>query len=107
MSTFVLVHGAWQTAAVWDLAAERLRAAGHTVVVPRLRGLERGGDELSPAIDLETHIEDVVAALTAGDLRDVTLVGHSYAGMIITGVAERALPRLRRLVYVDAFVPSD
>jgi pimeloyl-ACP methyl ester carboxylesterase len=107
MSTIVLVHGAWQTAGTWDLVAPKLRARGHSVTVPPLTGLENEEGQLSPSIELTTHIDDVVTALDRGNLRDVILVGHSYAGMIITGVAERAPSWLRRLVYVDAFVPSD
>jgi pimeloyl-ACP methyl ester carboxylesterase len=107
MSTTVLVHGAWQTAGTWDLVLPKLRARGHSVTVPPLTGLETGERQLSRSIQLKTHIDDVVAALDRGDLRDIVLVGHGYAGMIITGVAERAPRRLRRLVYVDAFVPSD
>jgi pimeloyl-ACP methyl ester carboxylesterase len=107
MSIFVLVHGAWQTASTWDLVAPRLRAAGHHVAVPLLSGLENDANPLTPAISLQTHIDDVVGFLDRENLRDVRLVGHSYAGMIITGVAEQALPRLNRLIYVDAFVPSD
>jgi pimeloyl-ACP methyl ester carboxylesterase len=101
-----LVHGAWQTAGTWDLVAPKLRAKAHSTV-PLLTGLENVEGRLSPSIELKTHIDDVATALDRGNLRDVVLVGHSYAGMIITGVAERAPSRLRRLVYVDAFVPSD
>jgi pimeloyl-ACP methyl ester carboxylesterase len=106
MPIFVLVHGAWQTAATWDLVAARLRDAGHAVVVPPLSGLENDGNVLSPAITLRTHIQDVVEVLTRENLQHVTLVGHSYAGMIITGVAEQVAHRLDRLVYVDAFIPG-
>jgi pimeloyl-ACP methyl ester carboxylesterase len=107
MSTFVLVHGAWQTASTWDLIVPRLLEAGHAVVVPQLRGLENDAVALSPAITLRTHIEDVVEVLTRQNLDHVILVGHSYAGMIITAVAEQVPNRLDRLVYVDAFVPDD
>ncbi|HLY40730.1 MAG TPA: alpha/beta fold hydrolase [Terracidiphilus sp.] len=107
MSTFVLVHGAWQTSSTWDLIIPRLQNAGHAVVVPELRGLEHDGIALSPAISLSTHIEDVVQVLNRENLDHVTLVGHSYAGMIITGVAEQVAHRLDRLVYVDAFIPDD
>ena len=107
MAKFVLVHGAWQTASTWDLVIPKLRAAGHEVWIPLLSGLENGASLLTPAIGLQTHIEDVVGVLTRENLQDVTLVGHSYAGMIITGVAERALHQLNRLVYVDAFIPCD
>jgi pimeloyl-ACP methyl ester carboxylesterase len=107
MSMFVLVHGAWQTAATWDLVAPRLQAAGHAITIPLLSGLQNDVNALSPAISLRTHVEDVVNIFTREDLQHVTLVGHSYAGMIITGVAERVAHRLDRLVYVDAFVPRD
>jgi len=106
-STFVLVHGAWQTAASWDLVVPRLREAGHAVVVPQLSGLENDEVSLSPAITLRTHIEDVTRLLIRENLERITLVGHSYAGMIITGVAESFADRLDRLVYVDAFIPGD
>jgi pimeloyl-ACP methyl ester carboxylesterase len=107
MSNFVLVHGAWQTAATWDLTTPRLRAKGHSVSIPLLSGLEDDPSALSPKVGLTTHIADVLAALEQDDIRDVVLVGHSYAGMIITGVAEHASGRLQRLVYVDAFVPTN
>src|SRR5664279_4210380 len=107
MTTFVLVHGAWQTAATWDFVQQRLLAAGHTVAIPRLTGLEGDLEQLTPAVDLDTHIADVARILARNDLHDVVLVGHSYAGMIITGVAERAEGRIKRLVYADAFVPED
>ncbi len=107
MAKFVLVHGAWQTASTWDLVIPKLRAAGHEIWIPSLSGLENDASLLTPAIGLQTHIDDVVRFLTHENLRDVTLVGHSYAGMIITGVAEHALHRLNRLVYVDAFIPFD
>ena len=102
-----MVHGAWQTASAWDPVTVRLRTAGHAVTIPLLTGLENDSNLLSPAISLKTHIEDVTRVLTQEDLQNVTLVGHSYAGMIISGVAERVLHRLNRLVYVDAFVPSN
>jgi len=107
MTKFVLVHGAWQTASTWDLVIPKLRAVGHQVWIPPLTGLENDANLLTPAVGLRTHIEDVVGFLTHENLQDVTLVGHSYAGMIITGVAENALHRLSRLIYVDAFIPRD
>jgi pimeloyl-ACP methyl ester carboxylesterase len=97
MSTFVLVHGAWQTSSTWDLVTPILEAAGHAVVIPRLRGLENDSNVLSSAIGLHTHVDDVLEALNRHNLHCVTLVGHSYAGMIITAVAEHALDRLSRL----------
>ncbi len=106
MSRFVLVHGAWQTASTWDLVTPALRTFGHEVWIPLLSGLENDSNLLTPAIALRTHIEDVINLLTRENLQDVTLVGHSYAGMVITGVAEHAPHRLNGLTYVDAFVPD-
>jgi len=107
MAKFVLVHGAWQTASTWDLVIPKLRATGHDLWIPMLSGLENDTSLLTPAIGLHTHIEDVIGLLARENLQGVTLVGHSYAGMVITGVAERALHRLNGLVYVDAFIPCD
>lgn len=102
---FVLVHGAWQNAATWDLIVPRLQERGHPVWTPRLTGLGGDTDELHEGVTLDTHVEDVSRLLEQEDLADVVLVGHSYAGMVITGVAERAASRIACLVYVDAFVP--
>jgi pimeloyl-ACP methyl ester carboxylesterase len=104
LPTFVLVHGAWQSAATWDLVRPKLEQAGYEVSVPELTGLESSAS-LTPDVDLATHIEDVARAVRAAP-GDVTLVGHSYAGMIISGVAEK-VDNIARLVYVDAFVPED
>lgn len=105
-SPIVLVHGAFQSAATWDLVAPRLRAAGRHVIVAALTGLEPGGEALTEAVTLDTHVQDVVSLLGRETLADVTLVGHSYAGMIVTGVAEHAADRIARLIYVDALVPE-
>jgi pimeloyl-ACP methyl ester carboxylesterase len=83
-----------------------LRAAGHVVFAPTLTGLGERAHLLTPEIDLDTHIEDVVAVLEYEDLTNVVLVGHSYAGMVIAGVAKKAAPRLTELVYLDAFLPE-
>ena len=107
MSTFVLVHGAWQGASTWDLVVPKLKSARHNVFTPVLTGLGEDSHRLSPAVNLDRHIDDVAGVLKRKSLHAVTLVGHSYAGMVITGVAERESGRLSRLVYVDAFVPED
>jgi pimeloyl-ACP methyl ester carboxylesterase len=107
MSTFVLVHGAWQGASTWDLIVPKLQRAGHKVFTPVLTGLGADSHRLSPAVNLDTHIDDVTGLLKGESLREITLVGHSYAGMVITAVAERESSRLSRLVYVDAFAPGD
>ena len=106
-STVVLVAGAGWGGSLWEPVAERLGKAGHTVLAPTLTGLGELAALASPEVDLDTHVDDVVRALTERGLADVVLVGHSYAGMVITGVAELVPERLRRLVYVDALVPLD
>jgi pimeloyl-ACP methyl ester carboxylesterase len=106
-ATFVLVPGQWTGAFIWHLVTPLLRAAGHDVYPVTCTGLGDRVHLASPSIDLDTHITDVVNVIEFEDLHDVVLVGHSYAGMIITGVAERVPERLSQLVYLDAQVPTD
>jgi pimeloyl-ACP methyl ester carboxylesterase len=107
MATYVIVHGAWGGGWSWSRrVAARLRAAGHEALTPTLTGLGERTHLASPEVDLSTHVQDVVNVLEYEDLRDVILVGHSYGGMVITGVAGRAGDRIRHLVYLDAFVPE-
>jgi pimeloyl-ACP methyl ester carboxylesterase len=103
--TYVLVHGAWHTGAELEPAAKHMRAGGHTVHCPTVAG-NRADDDRS-TVGLEQAIASIIAFLEEGDLRDVRLVGHSYGGMVISGVADRVPERLRRVVYVNAFVPQD
>jgi pimeloyl-ACP methyl ester carboxylesterase len=105
MATFVIVHGAWSGAHAWRWVRPLLRAAGHDVVTPSLTGLGERAHLATPETNLDTHIADVAAVLHFEDLDDVVLVGHSYGGMVITGVADRAAERIGRLVYLDAAVP--
>jgi pimeloyl-ACP methyl ester carboxylesterase len=105
MATFVLVHGGSHGGWCYRRVARLLREAGHLVYSPSLTGLADRKHLLSPSVDLETHITDIVNLLEYEDLTDVVLVGHSYAGMVITGVADRALSRIGRLVYLDAAHP--
>ena len=107
MATYVTVHGAWDGAWFWRPVARHLQAAGHEVFACTLTGAGKRVHLADPRVDLATHVEDVVNVLRYEDLRGVVLVGHSYGGMVITGVAERAPERLSRLVYLDAFVPED
>jgi pimeloyl-ACP methyl ester carboxylesterase len=107
MATYVLVHGAWHGGWCWRRVRALLQQAGHEVYTPTLTGLGERAHLLGPGIDLDTHIQDVVGVLEYEDLAGVTLVGHSYGGMVIAGVAERAAARLARLVYLDAFIPQD
>jgi pimeloyl-ACP methyl ester carboxylesterase len=107
VSVFVLVHGAWHGGWVWQRVAPLLRAAGHEVHTPTLTGVSDRAHLLNPSVGLGTHVQDVVALLEAFDLTDVVLVGHSYAGQVVTGVADRVPERLRLRVYLDAFVGDD
>lgn len=104
---FVLLHGAWHGGWVWRRVATRLRAGGHEVLTPTLTGVSDRAHLLSPAVGLDTHIEDVVSLLDAEDVTDAVLVGHSYAGQVVTGVADARPERLRRRVYLDAFAGND
>jgi pimeloyl-ACP methyl ester carboxylesterase len=106
-STFVLVHGAWHGGWCWKRVADSLRAAGHQVFCPTLTGLGERAHLLSREVNLTTHIQDVVGLLEAEELNAVVLVGHSYGGIVITGVAARAKVRLRQLVYLDSALVED
>ena len=107
MSTFVLVHGAWHGGWCWDRVAPALRAAGHEVHAPTLTGLSERAHLVSPLVGLDTHVEDVVRLMDTLDLTDVVLVGHSYAGQVVTAVADRRPHAVARRVYLDAFVGAD
>ena len=107
MAVFLLVAGAWLGGWCWRDVANRLEADGHTVVSATLTGLGERAHLLSPHVGLHAHACDVVGLMQYQDLNDVFLVGHSYGGTVITAVAEQAADRIRRLVYLDASVPSD
>ena len=107
MTTFVLVHGGWTGGWRWQEVGGRLRAAGHDVYTPTLTGMGERIHLAQPGIDLQMHVLDIVNMLAAEDLHDVVLAGHSYGGVVITGVAEQAPERLAHLIYMDAFVPQD
>jgi pimeloyl-ACP methyl ester carboxylesterase len=107
MAHFVLVHGAWHGAWCWREVGDRLRRAGHAVHAPTLTGLGEFEHRSVPAIGLRDHVQDIVGLIEYEDLREVVLVGHGYAGMLLAGVAEEAQERLAALVYVDAWLPRD
>jgi pimeloyl-ACP methyl ester carboxylesterase len=107
MATYLLVHGGGHGGWCYQRVARLLRSAGHEVYTPTLTGLGERAHLLGPGIDLDLHIQDVVTTLQFEDLRDVILVGHSYGGMVITGVADRASDRVGRLVYLDAANPTN
>lgn len=105
MATFVIAHGAWSSGFAWKKVRPLLRAAGHEIFTPSYTGLGERSHLATPDVGLSTHIQDVVNTLFYEDLHDVILVGHSYGGMVATGVADRASDRVRKVVYLDAFVP--
>lgn len=107
MATYVLVHGGWDGAWAWRPVARELQALGHEVFTPTLTGSGERVHLAAPSIGLDTHILDVVNVLRYEKLSDVILVGISYAGMVITGVAEQVPELIRQLIFLDAFVPQD
>jgi pimeloyl-ACP methyl ester carboxylesterase len=107
MRTYVLVHGAWGGSHSWRNFAPLLWRAGHEAFTPSLTGLGERTHLGSAATNLSTHIQDVVSCIEYNDLRDIVLVGHSYGGMVVTGVADRIPERITHLVYEDAFLPRD
>ena len=107
MATFVVCHGAWSAGWAWAKMHPLMSARGHRLITPTLTGLGERAHLARPDIDLETHIADILGVLTYEDLNNVNLIGHSYSGMVATGVADRARARITQLIYIDAFVPRD
>jgi pimeloyl-ACP methyl ester carboxylesterase len=105
--TFVLVHGAWHGGWCWVRVADRLQAQGHAVYRPTMTGLGERAHLMSANIHLATHITDIVNVFKFERLSDVVLCGHSYGGMIISGVAEQVGPAISSIVFLDAFLPKD
>jgi pimeloyl-ACP methyl ester carboxylesterase len=109
MTTFVLVHGAWHGGWCWSRVARILRAQGHEIYTPSLPGMGEHAHLLNRQITLDTQIDDVVALFESYDIDNAVLVGHSFGGLIVTGVADRlhGSRRVARMVYLDALVPRD
>jgi pimeloyl-ACP methyl ester carboxylesterase len=107
MTTFVLVHGAWGGSYGWRKVRRLLAAQGHEVFTPSLTGLGERAHLSSPQVDLSLHVQDVVNAIWYEDLTDVTLVGYSYGGMVVTGAVDYVADRVKHMVYLDAFLPND
>ena len=103
----VSVHGAWGGGWQMKKVAPLLEAKGWKVYRPTLSGLGEHYNTASPDIGLTTHIDDIVNFILFEDLHDVVLLGHSYGGMVITGVADRIPERIKKLIYLDAFLPTD
>lgn len=104
MTTFVLIHGAYQGPWIWKAVAEKLRAQGHTVYVPCLDGCAERAASIRPGITTETQAEELVEMLRLEDLSDVVLAGTSSGGMVLARLAERARERVARVVFADALV---
>jgi pimeloyl-ACP methyl ester carboxylesterase len=104
--TFLVCHGAWSAGWAWKNMHPLMQAAGHRLVTPTYTGLGERSHLANLSIDLETHIEDMLNVIKYEGLNDIVLVGHSYGGMVATGVADRDRARVKQLIYVDAFVPS-
>jgi pimeloyl-ACP methyl ester carboxylesterase len=105
--TFLVCHGAWSAGWAWKKMHPLMNKAGHRLVTPSYTGLGERAHLAIPSIDLETHITDMLNVIRYEDLRDIVLIGHSYGGMVATGVADRARDKIRQLIYIDAFVPGD
>jgi pimeloyl-ACP methyl ester carboxylesterase len=107
MATFVVAHGAWSAGWAWKKMRPLMLGAGHALWTPTYTGLGERAHLANGEVSLDTHIQDIVAVLETEDLKDVILIGHSYGGMVATGVADRARNRIAKLVYLDAFAPKD
>ncbi|MGW7068739.1 alpha/beta fold hydrolase [Streptomyces sp. NPDC054855] len=107
MTAYVLIHGAWHGGWCWRQTAELLRMAGYEVHTPTLTGLGERAHLVGPEIGLRTHVDDLLGVLTYEDLRDVVLVGHSYAGLVVREAADRMPERVSRIIMVDAWAGQD
>ncbi|MEV5954465.1 alpha/beta hydrolase [Streptomyces sp. NPDC051987] len=106
MSTYLLVHGAWHSGRCWERVVPLLAAAGHRVYAPDLTGHGDKAALLGPDVGLDTHVADVVGLIRDEDLTDVVLVGHSYAGLVVSSAANEVPDRVGHLVFLDAMVPE-
>src|SRR5688572_20857550 len=107
MTNFVLVHGAWSGSYGWRKVRPLLAQHGHQVFTPSLTGIGERAHLTSPQVDLSLHVQDVVNAVWYEDLTEITLVGYSYGGMVVTGALDHLGDRVKHLVYLDAFLQND
>jgi pimeloyl-ACP methyl ester carboxylesterase len=107
MKTFLIAHGAWSAGWSWKKMHPLMHEAGYRLITPTYTGLGEREHLANPSNDLETHIQDLLNVIKYEDLREIVLVGHSYGGMVATGVADRMRDRIEQLIYLDAFVPLD
>jgi pimeloyl-ACP methyl ester carboxylesterase len=106
MKNIVLVHGGWHGGWVWRDVAGRLRSKGHRVFTPTLTGVGERSHLAHPNITPDIHVQDIENVIAFNELKEVLLVGHSYGGFVITGVASKIPENISALVYLDAFVPT-
>lgn len=106
-TTFLVAHGAWSAGWSWKKMHPLMAAAGHRLITPTCTGLGERDHLANPSIDLQTHVQDLLGVIKYEQLNDIVLVAHSYGGMVATGVVDRVPERIRKLIYVDAFVPKD
>src|SRR5436190_20739085 len=104
--TFRVCHGAWSAGWAWKKMHPLMSKAGHRLVTPTYTGLGERAHLAHPAIDLETHIADMLNVIRYEDLRDIALIGHSYGGMVATGLADRARDKAKHVIYPDAVAPE-
>ncbi len=104
--TFVLVHGAWHGGWCWRRVSDLLQKKGHKVFTPTMTGLGERSHLIDAKVNLATHVTDIVNVIKWENLNDIVLVGHSYGGVIISGVAEQAREAIGSIVFLDAFVPE-
>ena len=107
MTTYLLCHGAWSGGWMWRRVAKILRDEGHDVYTPTYTGLGERVHLLTPEVGVHTHIQDIRNVIHYERLDNFVLVGHSYGGMVVTGVADKEWKKISRLVYLDAFLPED
>ncbi|MHC2439668.1 alpha/beta fold hydrolase [Bradyrhizobium sp. USDA 4451] len=105
--TFLVCHGAWSAGWAWKKMHPLMQAAGHRLITPSYTGLGERTHLAHQGLDLDAHIQDMLNVISYEDLRDIVLVGHSYGGMVATGVADRVRERIAQMIYIDAFVPRD
>src|SRR5258708_16078648 len=106
MATFLVAHGAWSAGWAWKKMQPLMAARGHELFTPTCTGLGERAHLAHRDLNLESHIADMLAVLEFEDLKNVILIGHSYGGMVATGVADRARDKIKQLVYLDAFAPE-
>lgn len=104
---FVIVHGAWGGSWAFKKVDSLLTEKGAIVYRPSMTGLGERIHLADTNISLKTHINDIVNMLVFEDLHNIILLGHSYGGMVVTGVADSLPGRIKKIIYLDAFVPSD